>query len=261
MKARVLKMEGAKDPDEYIKKYGAEAFAHLIDISGGAIDFELSKLAHGLDFNKDEDRSSYLKRAVGFLAQITNPLDRAVYISRTAETARIPSETVRFAVEGEIARQKKKSARDEYRTLISPRNTDKINPESARLPREEKAERGLICHAFHNQDKFEYIRKKLTGEFATEFNARVFSFMERRCKQGERLDRSSFNEEFSPAEMGRIMGILNDFLAFAHDSDALKDYINTLNEYNENKKQINAAGMSAEDLLAFAQKQKEKKSQ
>lgn len=260
VKARVLMMQGAKDPDEFIQKFGAEAFAHLIESSGGAIDYELNKLKNGLDLvNKDEDRSSYLKRAVVFLAQISNPLDRDVYISRTAETAGIPAETVRFAVNGEISRQKKRSKRDEMRELVTPRNTDKINPQSAKLPREEKAERGVICFLFHNADKLPYIEKKLTGGFVTDFNRRVFEFLQSRIRQGYPLELTSLNEEFDGAEMGRITGILNDFAVFAHDIQALDDYIKILNQYSESSKNITAGSMSADELLAFAQKQKENK--
>lgn len=260
VKSRVLQMTGAKDPDEYIKKFGAEAFAHLIESSGGAIDYELGKLAYSLDLNKEEDRAAYLKKAVVFLASIRNPLDRAVYVSKAAENARIPAETVRYAVESEISRQKKKSDRDERRNLISPRNTDKINPEAAKLPREEKAERGIICFVFSNPDKLEYVRKKLSGGFATEFNRRVFEFMEQKHNSGEAFTGGMFNEAFSTEEVGRIYGTLNDFSQFAHSPEILNDYIKVLNEYHENKNQREAGSMSFDELLEFAQKQKEKKS-
>ncbi len=260
VKARVLQMTGAKDPDEYIKKFGAEAFAHLIESSGGAIDYEMGKLASGLDLNKEEDRAAYLKKAVVFLAQIHNSLERAVYISKAAETARVPSETVSFAVKSEINRQKKKSDREQLRELISPRVKDKINPESAKLPREEKAERGILCFAFHNQDKLPSVRKKLTVGFATEFNRRVFEFMEEKNNAGVIFTGSMFNEGFSTEEVGRIYGILNDFSQFAHSGDIAEDYIKVLNEYHDNIKQRDAASMSDDDLLMLAQKLKEKKS-
>ena len=260
VKARVLKLQGAKDPDEFIQKYGAEAFGHLIESSGGAIDYELSKLSNGLDLiHKDEDRSTYLKRAVVFLAQISNPLDRGVYISRTAETAGIPAETVRFAVDSEINRQKKRNKRDEYRELVSPRNNDKVNPQSAKLPREEKAERGILCFLYHNADKLSHIEKKLTGNFATDFNRRVYDFMKDRISHDLSLEMTAFNEVFDGAEMGRITGILNDFNDFRHDIQALDDYIEILNDFSERQNNKNAGSMSAEELLAFAQKQKEKK--
>ncbi|MBQ9947866.1 MAG: DNA primase [Oscillospiraceae bacterium] len=260
VKARVLKMTGAKDPDEFITKYGAEAFAHLLESSGGAIDYELSKLGNGLDLtNKDEDRSTYLKRAVVFLAQISNPLDRDVYISRTAETAGIPAETVRFAVKSEMERRMKRSKRDETNNLIHPRNTDKINPQSAKLPREEKAERGILCFLYNNPEKLGYIERELKGGFATDFNRRVFDFMKNRLEAGLSLEMAGFNEEFDGSEMGRITGILNDFAIFSHDTDVLGDYIKTLNEYSEGAEKKDAGSMSTDELLAFVQKQKEKK--
>ncbi len=260
VKARVLQMTGAKDPDEYIKKFGAQAFAHLIESSGGAIDYEMGKLCVGLDLNKEEDRAAYLKKAVTFLAQIRSQLERAVYVSKAAETARVPSETVRYAVESEIARQKKKSDRDEYRTLISPRNTDKVNPEAAKLPREEKAERGIICFAFHNPEKLAVLRKKLPGGFATDFNRRVFEFMEQKHNSGENLTGGMFNEAFTTEEVGRIYGTLNDFSQFANSEEAVNDYIKVLNEYHDNINQIEAGSMTEDDLLSLAQKLKEKKS-
>ena len=182
-----------------------------------------------------------------------------MYVSKAAETARIPAETVRFAVESEITRQRKKSAREEQRELINPRNVDRINPESAKLPREEKAERGLICFAFHNQDKLEYIRRKLTGGFATEFNRRVFEFMEQKHNAGQVLTGGLFNETFTTQEVGRIYGILNDFAQFAHSEDVMNDYITVLNEYHENINNKDPGSMSVDELLEFAQKQKEKK--
>lgn len=260
VKARVLQMNGAKDPDEYIKKFGAEAFQHLIESSGGAIDYELNKLSGGLDLNKEEDRAAYLKKAVVFLAQLKNPLERAVYVSKAAETARIPAETVRYAIESEISRQRKRNEKAEYNELVHPRSSDKINPESARLPREEKAERGIICFAFHNPDKLEYIRKQLPGGFATDFNRRVFEFMEQRRNENQAFSGGMFNEGFSTDEVGRIYGILNDFAQFANSQDVLNDYITVLNEYHEKINQREAGSMSVDELLAFAQKQKEKKS-
>ncbi len=193
-----------------------------------------------------------------FLAQIKNSLDRAVYVSRIAKNAGISPQTVNTAVEGEISRQKKNAQKEEYRRLVAPRKEDSINPESIKLPREEKAERGIICYSFYNPDKLDLIEKKLSGGFVTAFNSRVFQFMKKSALNGGNLDFSLFNEEFSTEEMGRITGILNGFAAFAHDNEALEDYIKILNDYNEKKQQRDIGTMTDEQLREFAQRQKEK---
>lgn len=256
--ARVLKMSGAKDPDEYIKKFGAEAFRKLIEESGSAMDFEMDKLAAGLDLLTEEGRAQYLKKAVGFLAGITNTIDREVYVTRAARLAQVPPETVRYEVNGEINRRRKKSARDETRALISPKNNDKINPQAHKLPKEERAERGIICFLFYNPDKLAHIRKKLSGGFATEFNDRVFRFLSELIDKGIAPDISHFNEVFSSDEMGRIMSVIND-RAFAFDLTALDEYIETLNAHAEAAKQKSYADMSADELLQMAAKKKETK--
>jgi DNA primase len=258
VKARVLKMDGAKDPDEFIKKFGAEAFRHLIESSGSAIDYEMDKLGAGLDLATEDGKSAYIKKAVGFLAGISNELDREVYITRAARVAEIPADTVRTAVKGEISRQKRRTERDMTRELIRPRNSDKINPDAYKLPREEKAERGIICCLYHNPDKLEKIKSRLSGHFATEFNGRIFDKLEKMIKDGFTPDISLFNEGFESGEMGRITSIVNDNI-FAYDDGALNDYIEILNEYNSSSARKKASEMTNEELLELAKEIKEKK--
>ncbi|MDE7301748.1 MAG: DNA primase, partial [Oscillospiraceae bacterium] len=88
-RTKIIRMEGAKDPDEYIKKFGALRFKQLLDKSGGAIEFELEKCRAGLDTDTDEGRIEYLKRCVNVLADITSPIEREVYAGRLAEANRV----------------------------------------------------------------------------------------------------------------------------------------------------------------------------
>lgn len=256
--ARVLKMEGAKDPDEYIKKFGADAFRTLIEKSGSAIAYEMDKLANGLDLHTDDGKSAFIKKAVVFLAGINNPLDREVYISRAARLCDIPADTVRRAVDSQIRKNGFYAKKRETGELIHPNKKDTVNPDALKTPREEKAERGIICFLFHNPDKLELVEKRLSGGFATEFNKNVYEFLKKKLKMGLSPDISAFNEEFDSAQMGRITGIVND-AAFAFDEAALNDYIEVLNRFSEKKEQKQILEMTNDELLRFAASQKEKK--
>ena len=258
IKARVLKMDGAKDPDEFIKKFGAEAFRHLVESSGSAMDYEMDKLAQGLDLMTEDGKSAYLKKAVGFLAGISDPLDREVYISRAARNAGIPSETVRSAVAVQMKRSRSRAERDFTRELIRPRNSDKINPEAYKFPREEKAERGIICWLYHNPEGLGRVRERLEKGFATDFNRRVFDSLSNIVERGAVPDISLFNEEFEGNEMGRITAIVSDDIS-AFDADALEDYINVLNDYHRSREQKPASDMSIDEIKRFADELKEKK--
>ena len=256
--ARVLKMEGAKDPDEYIKKFGADAFRSLIENSGSAIAYEMDKLAIGLDLLTDDGKSAFIKKAVVFLAGINNPLDREVYISRAARLCDIPADTVRRAVDAQIRKNGFYAKKRETGELIHPNRKDTVNPDSLKTPREEKAERGIISFLFHNPEKLESVEKRLSGGFVTGFNKSVYEFLAKQLKMGLSPDISAFNEEFDSAQMGRITGIVND-AAFAFDEAALNDYIDVLNRFNEKKEQKEASEMTNDELLKFAASQKEKK--
>lgn len=256
--ARVLKMEGAKDPDEFIKKFGADAFRSLIENSGSAIAYEMDKLAKGLDLLTDDGKSAFIKKAVVFLAGINNPLDREVYISRAARISDIPADTVRRAVDAQIRKNGFYAKKRETGELIHPNRKDSVNPDALKTPREEKAERGIISFLYHNPEKLESVEKRLSGGFVTEFNKSVYEFLAKQLKMGLSPDISAFNEEFDSAQMGRITGIVND-AAFAFDEAALNDYIEVLNSFSEKKEQKEASEMTNDELLKFAASQKEKK--
>lgn len=256
--ARVLKMDGAKDPDEYIKKFGADAFRSLIEKSGSAISYELDKRTKGLDLKTDDGRSAYLKKAVVFLADITNEIDRSVYISSVARSCEMPADTIKSAVASQMRKNKYVRNKREKSELIRPNQKDALNPDALKAPREEKAERGIICFLFHNPDKLKVVEERLKGDFATEFNKKVYDFFAKRLKNGFEPDISAANEEFDSAQVGRITGIVND-TAFAFDEAALNDYIDVLNRFNETKNQKQANEMTNDELLKLAASQKEKK--
>ena len=85
----VLQIPGAKDPDEYIKKYGADRFKALLDGVGNALDFRLGRLRSQYDLKQDAQRLEYVKEAVEMLAQRSNPTEQEVYAGRLAEETNI----------------------------------------------------------------------------------------------------------------------------------------------------------------------------
>lgn len=257
VRARVLRMDGAKDPDEFIKRFGAEAFKVLIEKSGDAIAYQMDKLSAGLDLNTDDGRSAYLKKAVMFLAQITNDIDRAVYIGRAARESSIPSDTIKAMVEREVSRNRGK-AKWQQQHAAQRRQPDKINPDAMKMPREELAERGVICYLFNNPESLKDISERLSGGFATAFNKRVYEFLAKNAENGAELDISMFNEEFDAREMGRIIEIVNDN-TFANDKAALADFIDVLNDHGKASEQKQYGEMSDDDLLEMARLLKEKK--
>ena len=94
LKVKVLSMSGAKDPDEYIKTKGADAFRNLIDKSENHIDYRLGAVQRKYDLQVDEQRVAFVKEAAGVVAELPGSVEREVYAMRVAETAGMPAAVV-----------------------------------------------------------------------------------------------------------------------------------------------------------------------
>ena len=98
VKVNVLTVTGAKDPDEFIKSSGAEAFRALIEDSENGMEYRLQSAAAGFDMGTDDGKVGYLKEAAGIIAALLDPVSREVYSMRVAEQCSVAVEAVRDAV-------------------------------------------------------------------------------------------------------------------------------------------------------------------
>ncbi|MBQ5782827.1 MAG: DNA primase [Oscillospiraceae bacterium] len=109
---QVLQMEGAKDPDEYIKKFGRDRFEALIEKANSALDFELLKLRKSHDIKDTQGRIDYLTKACDILAGIPSPILQDVYCSRLANETGADKASIKLQLEQS---QKKKYRSDSYK--------------------------------------------------------------------------------------------------------------------------------------------------
>ena len=254
---KIIKMSSAKDPDEFIKKFGATRFKMLLDDSEGAVNFELEKCRSGLDLNSEPDKIKFLKNAVRVLAGISNRLERDVYISKTAKMADVSIEILRAQVNDEIRKNINIDRKKEWQAIRSrPYFTDKLVPKSAKAPRQVKAEEGILAYLFKFPDKIKYTESLITPDyFITEFYRRVYVYYCEHAWDNENFSVSSFAGEFTDEEMGRIVGIEAEYREITITEHNLNDYINILTDY-KNK----PSSVESDDDLVNIIKAKRKKS-
>lgn len=210
LRTRILHMEGAKDPDEYIKKFGAQSFRRLIDSSDNANNFMLDRCEDGLDIESEAGRVEVINRAARFLAGITSPIEREVYISRTAKKYDFPADVLKSVIEDIIRKNTRSQQKSEWRSIKSAAsfNRDDINPEASQFRKESNAEELMICYLLRRIGEYEDIAKKAPPEiFVTSFNKRVYSTILNIARSSAVFDLSMLNSEFSPEEMGKIVGM------------------------------------------------------
>ncbi len=258
VRTKIIHMEGAKDPDEYIKKFGALRFKQLLDKSGGAIEFELEKCKNGLNVDTDDGKIEYLKRCVNVLADISSPIEREVYIGRLAETNRVNKDMLLQQVEGAIKRRINKAKSQEWTEIRTFQKQFKSNPESYRHPKEHKAEVGIIAFLASNPDEVDYVSSRVTPEqFVTDFNRKVYQVMLEKIKNSTFSDIHSLQSEFTADEMGKITEIAINSKDVNINKTTVDDFINILISSDDNS--IDIKDMSNDDFLKYIQNLKNKK--
>ena len=96
LQVKVLKMRDAKDPDEFLKKYGADRFKLLLEESSNRVEYQLGAIRGKYDLREDEQKVRFLSEAAELIAGLPNAVQREVYGQRVAETAKVSMEAVRM---------------------------------------------------------------------------------------------------------------------------------------------------------------------
>ncbi|MDR2532546.1 MAG: DNA primase [Oscillospiraceae bacterium] len=254
--AKVLELPGdAKDPDDYIRKYGAEAFAGLAEKSRSVISFELKKASDGIETESPEGRTEYLKKAIVVLAGIDSPAERAVYISETARVCGVPVQAVEDSVNSRRkSNQRRETSEDKRKLIRGEFKRDEINPDEAKFPLQAKAERGIIAYLFHSPDKLSHVLSRLSpDDFPTVFNAKVLEMLVLRLNKGLSVDISVLGSEFSPREVGRIEAIKRENSALPFTIERLREYIKIIEDFKKTGNKKSPADMTAEELMEYSQ--------
>lgn len=95
---RILQMEGAKDPDEYIIKYGNMRFQNLIEKAISVIEFKVKILKKDLNLNNTSDKIKFLNEIAKLISKIDNTIEKEIYIEKIAKTYNITKEAINAEV-------------------------------------------------------------------------------------------------------------------------------------------------------------------
>ena len=83
--ARVLQMDGAKDPDEYVIKYGSGRFKLLIDNAISLVEFKIKMIKNKYNIENSSDKIRFLKEITKILSEVENKIEREIYIEKISK--------------------------------------------------------------------------------------------------------------------------------------------------------------------------------
>lgn len=209
---RILQMDGAKDPDEYIKKFGADRFRRLLDNSENANNFMLDNCENGLDIDTEAGKIELIKRAANYIAGMKSPVEREVYLSRIAKKYDFSVDVLKNQIESIIRRNTYSEKKQEWNSTVKAQTAappDEINPDAVNFKKEARAEELIICYLLRFPEDSVKIEKEVPADvFVTSFNKKVYTSLLNAMRNNSNFSLSLLNSEFSAEEMGRITGIL-----------------------------------------------------
>ena len=118
LKVSVLSYQGAKDPDEFIKKYGRERFEMLLNGTANPTEFQLKKSKAKYDLRSDDGRLSYIREAIEILTERgVSPTARDVYAGRLADETGVSKQAILSQLNGALQAAARRNYRKEQRDL------------------------------------------------------------------------------------------------------------------------------------------------
>jgi len=92
---KVVRLNTAKDPDEYIKKFGKEAFLNEMYSGLDCVDFILKDSANKYNLNSNSDKTKYIQEALNYISKFSTPAEQEIYLSVVQKIVKVPIDALR----------------------------------------------------------------------------------------------------------------------------------------------------------------------
>lgn len=254
IKVKVLSMSGAKDPDEFIKTKGADAFRNLIEKSENHIDYRMQTVTKKYDLSSDEQKVAFIKEASEMVARLPGSVERQVYSMRVASLAGVPNEVVYDEVKRQRKRAVKSAQKSAERELNHPEK--QAQPKDRSIKYEDTvsatAEEGIIRLLFLDQGIFRDKELPDPEEFSSPELSKIYAVLKNKYENAGIISTATMGAALEPQEAALLAAILQKPEMLRNGEKALSDYIERIRQRNKIKN-------SGEDLRDLANRLKETK--
>lgn len=243
VKVRVLTMTGAKDPDEYIKKFGADSFRNLLAKSEDHTDYTLGKIKDKYDLTVPESKLNFLKEAEQYVAGFSGKAEREVYAMRIADMIGVSPQAVRDDIENLRKRNAGKNKRQAEKQEISLAGKSPVKSIRYENSRSAMAEEGIIRLLYLDSQLFDRITPPDPSHFSVPELGHIYQ---------EMLELGRYDQVEIPKLAGRLSGdelsllttIIQKPETVANGLKALSDYIDIM----EGERRSRQGNMSLTEL-------------
>ena len=206
---RILKLSGAKDPDEYIKKFGADSFRRVLGESKSGFDYGVDKIISSRDISLVEEKVKAASEVCALIARVYSRVERDIYIRRASELLSVSAESLASDVERMRRRieREEKSEQSKEAMLSIKHIGDRVNNDAAKNIKATANEESILgLMLMLDEIRAEAAKGELISaeDFVTDFGRRVFMALCELEVSESGFSKAMLGQYFTVDEMGRI---------------------------------------------------------
>ena len=219
---RILQMEGAKDPDEYVIKYGNARFQNLMDKAISIVEYKTKLLKKDLNLENTPDKIKFLKEIAKLISTVENNMEKEIYIENISGQYNIPKE----AIYAEVNKLK-------YTNVISEKVLEKnkvittIKKEDTTVSEKIKKREDTILSLLldENYNVFEIIKQNVKAEdFKYEIDKKIAIKVYEEFENGN-SNINSIIDKLSEEEQNHVTAILAEDYGIENTEKAIDDLL------------------------------------
>ena len=254
LQVKVLQIEGAKDPDEFLHKFGADRFKLLLEGSSNRVEYQLNAIALKYDLKLDDQKVKFLQESADLIATLGSAVQREVYGGRVAEKAKISPDAMKLEIDRAWKRRERNQKKQQEKIDLSPARN--LQPKSRNIRydnmKSAMAEEGVIAIALREPALLDRTGNLTQEKFSSALLGRVYSQLKKRHDQGLEVSLAVL-EDLDQEEMSHMVGVLQRQQGPVNEQ-AFADCVATICAEHQ------AASVNSEDdLLALRSRLKERK--
>ncbi|MEG1778486.1 MAG: DNA primase [Oscillospiraceae bacterium] len=259
----VLNLYDAKDPDEFLKKYGSERFDMLLTGSSNAVQFQINKLKQKYDLTQDDGKVSFLKEFSVLMAELTNPIEREVYTSKIAEQLGVNKQAIDLQTEKISKATRKKEAgkqRRDTKVYIGELPSFKQDTGRSNNLKAAIAEERIIAALYKNPDYITKLQKQITPQqFSVPSNKAIYTVLTDRLQQNQPAELIHLSSVLNAEQMAKLSGLIASVADVNQSEEELQDYIGIIKDTQSLKTESQVAQMDDEQLKKYIEQLAAKK--
>lgn len=253
---RVLQMEGAKDPDEYIVQYGNARFLNLVEKALSVLEFKVKVLKQSLNLENVNDKIRFLNEIAKLISKISNTMEREIYIEKIAKEYDISKEAIYAEVnklmyvnnQGEKILEKKKP-------VVVHRKEEKKDV-SERVIRRENTILSILLTG--EQGFYEIIKQNIKPEdFQYEINQQIAKKLYEELEKGN-SNINSIIDMLDEEEQNHITAIMADDYEIEDMEKAIDDIMQSYEREKLNDRKLQILGLLEKEMEENQKKELEK---